>query len=247
MTLRSFLAVALLVAVWERSAAGQSQTPPNTTPAASGQAKAAPLPSTLPKSQMHPATRPPLSNRVAPEHRLSTAQRMAIVGDKPAPKVLPVVTASDAAGHRMAAHTATPSQHWLLLYREQNCAPCDRLMNALAASQSPNLKKGVPYVVLVAGHQAAAAEQVRVQYGTLSDATWLTDQEKQFAKTVKPRGTPTLYAMDGDKVVWSASGTESNPARVEQLVSAWLADMAAKDGAAAKREATTSSAVEATP
>lgn len=248
MTRRFFLAIGLMWAVSECSASGRAQSPTNNAPPAGpAQTKTAPLPSTLPKSQMHQAIRPPLWNRISKEQRLSTAQRMATLGDSPAPKVLPVVTASDAVGHRVAARTATPAQHWLLLYRDQICTPCDRLMNTLAASQSPNLKKGLRYVVLVAGHETAAADQVRVKYGGMSDATWLTDLDKQFATMVKPRGTPTLYAMEGDTVMWSASGTESDPVRVEQLVSAWLADMDTLETAASQRKTASSGTAKVTP
>jgi len=176
-----------------------------------------------PHLTVHPALRPPVSVRPSPQARLSTAQRMAAANNQPPLKELPSFTASDRDGKAVTAKTLTRSSHWLLIYRKQDCLPCDRLMNVLAASESSGLKTGKPYVILVAGKTSDSLERVRANYSTLSEATWLGDRDAQAYAALKPRGTPILYAMDGSKIAWNVPGNLGNPAKVEKMAAAWIA------------------------
>jgi hypothetical protein len=148
---------------------------------------------------------------------------MAAVNNQPPLKELPAFVASDRDGRAVPAATLSHNSHWLLIYRKQDCLPCDRLMNVLAASQSPGLKGGQPYVILVAGKTSDALERVKAKYSTLSDATWLADKDAQALAALKPRGTPDIYAMDGSKIAWSLAGNLGNPAKVEAMTAAWIA------------------------
>jgi hypothetical protein len=184
-----------------------------------------------PHLTVHPALRPPVSVRPSPQARLSTAQRMATANNQPPLKELPSFTASDRDGKPVTAKTLTRSSHWLLIYRKQDCLPCDRLMNVLAASESSGLKTGKPYVILVAGKTSDSLERVRANYSALSEATWLGDRDAQAYAALKPRGTPILYAMDGSKIAWNVPGNLGNPAKVEKMAAAWIASGPALTGA----------------
>jgi hypothetical protein len=148
---------------------------------------------------------------------------MAAANNQPPLKELPSFTASDRDGKAVTATALSRSSHWLLIYRKQDCLPCDRLMNVLAASESSDLKTGKPYVILVAGKTSEALERVRANYSTLSEATWLGDRDAQAYAALKPRGTPILYAMDGSKIAWNVPGNLGNPAKVEKMAAAWIA------------------------
>jgi hypothetical protein len=148
---------------------------------------------------------------------------MAAVNNQPPLQELPTFTASDRDGKAITAKALTRTSHWLLIYRKQDCLPCDRLMNVLAASESPGLKGGQPYVILVAGRTSDALERVRANFSTLGRATWLADRDAQAYAALKPRGTPVIYAMDGSKVSWSLAGNLGNPARVEAMAASWIA------------------------
>jgi hypothetical protein len=168
--------------------------------------------------------RPPLSIRPSTQARLSTAQRMAALNNRPPLQELPSFTASDRDGKAITPRAMAQPSHWLLIYRSQNCLPCDRLMNVLAASESPDLKGGKPYVILVAGKTSDGLERVKANFSPLSEATWLADKDAQAYAALKPRGTPVVYAMSGMKIAWKVPGNLGNPAKVEKMAAAWIAN-----------------------
>ena len=174
------------------------------------------------------AVRPPASSMPAAAARTSTAEGAAARGNKPPLKELPdfAVTARD--GSAVQAQALTQSKHWLLIYRADNCLPCDRLMNVLAAGATSQQGQGLAYVIVVAGKDKNGLDRVRAQYDTLTNATWVADSSKQFMTALKPRGFPMLYAMDGSKIAWSVPGNLGNPALVEQMTSSWMANSGPK-------------------
>jgi len=214
----------LLVVSAATSALAQTSAP-LATPAASASSTALPLPANFASAK--PALRPPSSIVPSARTRVSTAQRMAAFNHKPPLPELPGFTATDRDGKEVTPKTFSRSSHWLLVYRRQNCLPCDRLMNVLAASESPDLKGGQPYVILVEGKASDAVDRVRANYSTLSQSTWLADKEGQARAALKPRGEPTIYAMNGSKIAWSVPGNLGSPAKVEKMTAAWMASSVA--------------------
>jgi len=194
-----------------------AQTTPPTAAAPPGIVSAS-----RPNLVMKPAIRPPASSIPTAAAGVSTAQRMAALNNKPPLTELPAFTATDRDGKPVTARSLSKSTHWILVYRKQNCLPCDRLMNVLAASESPALKGGQPYVILVAGKTSDAVERVRANYSTLTNATWLADKDNRVFAALKPRGAPMIYAMDGSKIAWSVPGNLGNPARVEKIAANWI-------------------------
>jgi hypothetical protein len=170
-----------------------------------------------------PAIRPPDSILPAPIGRLNTAERAAVLKNKPPMKQLPSFNVADRDGKPVAAESLTAGKHWLLLYRRQDCLPCDRLMTVLAAGGNPGLNNGLPYVILVAAKTQDGLERVRANYGTLSNATWLVDKNDEALAALKPRGTPMLYAMDGNNIAWNVPGTLGDPTRVQKMAADWIA------------------------
>jgi hypothetical protein len=166
--------------------------------------------------------RPTASMMPSAKARLSTAERMAAVNKQPPLQELPNFAVNDQDGKPVSAKALSRSTHWILVYRRQNCLPCDRLMNVLAASGSSGLGGGKPYVILVAGKASDAVDRVRANYSTLSQATWLADKDDRAFAALKPRGAPMIYAMDGQKIVWSVPGNLGNPAKVEKMTAAWM-------------------------
>jgi hypothetical protein len=188
-----------------------------------------PLPPSLQKKHIQAVRATPTSMRPKQTNRLSTAQRAALNQDKPTPAQLPAFTVADRNGKRVNAAAlskssqAATSTHWLLLYRSQNCLPCDRLMNVLQASSSPDLKSGIPYVIVVSGNSQNGLEKVRANFGNLSAAHWMLDSDRQFLTALKPSSSPVLYAMDGQAIAWKLPGNLGDASRVEKLASAWIA------------------------
>ena len=199
------------------AAALGAQTPtqmPNQTPTGG------PLPARFASAKR--IERPTASMMPSAKARLSTAERMAAANNQPPLQELPDFAVNDQDGKPVAAKVFSRPTHWILVYRRQNCVPCDRLMNVLAASGSSGLSGGKPYVILVAGKASDAVDRVRANYSTLSQATWLADKDNRAYVALKPRGAPMIYAMDGKKIAWSVPGNLGNPAKVEKMTAAWM-------------------------
>lgn len=167
-------------------------------------------------------SRPPDAQLPRKLARLNTAQRGAAFNPQPPPKQLPAFNLNDASGTFAARGGMSRTGHWLLLYRRDNCLPCDRLMNVLAVSKSPDLQTGLPLVVIVEGKAADAAEQVRPNFKSMNKASWLTDSHQQVRAQLKARGAPMLYAMNGSKIAWNVPGNLGDPTRVERMAASWV-------------------------
>jgi len=139
----------------------------------------------------------------------------------------PVAHAASHGGSSATSASDKRKGHWLLLYRRENCVPCDALQNALAASASPQMDGGRPYVIVVANkgdtHGGNRLDALRARYSTMSNATWMEDSKGAMIAALKPRGTPMLYAMSGNRIAWSVPGALGDPAMVEHMAAAWLA------------------------
>lgn len=174
-------------------------------------------------TNMRPAARPPASLRPPVQARVTTVERVAARGNQPPLKELPEFAAKDRDGHAVTTKSMQRTTHWLLIYTRENCLPCDRLMNVLAASENSALKGGQPYVILVGGKGPDALEKVRANFSPLSSATWLSDKDAKAFAALKPRGEPVIYAMEGNKISWIVPGNLGNPTRVLNMVGAWAA------------------------
>ena len=102
---------------------------------------------------------------------------------------------------------------------------CRQPINS-AASTSSDFQRGTPYIVLVATHTRTGLETVRAANPTFNSATWLADTTHQALTTLKPRGTPMLYAMDGNRIAFSIPGNLDNPTLVTTIADSWIKNTA---------------------
>lgn len=180
-----------------------------------------------------PAVRPPESLKPGKLARMNTAARGEAFNSKPPLRQLPSLMLTDE--HGTSASIAQKG-HWLLLYRDDKCLPCDRLMNVLAASKSTDLQSGATLVIVVQGKAPDAAEQVRPNFKSMSKSSWLTDSHRQLLTQMKAHGTPMLYAMDGTNIAWNVAGNLGNPGKVERIAASWVASESADSVAAPSKE-----------
>ncbi len=168
----------------------------------------------------HIVASPPDSDLATPRGRQSTAQAMPL---RSAPvRVLPSFSVTSRDGQPTVSSALVRSSNWLLLYRTENCLPCDRLMNVLAASNNAALLHGAGMVVVIAGTTQQNIDKVRLGFPNLSDATWFADPQAEGLKALKAEGTPTLMALHGGRIEWTTSGNLGNPTTVESLAASWL-------------------------
>lgn len=165
---------------------------------------------------------PPPSAATAPaQARHSTAQSGASASVPPL-AALPAFTALNRDGQSVTSASLTRPARWLLVYRNAVCPPCDKVLGQLAASSSPDLKRGAPYVIIVSVKDRDTLERVRAQYPTLSDATWLADPQGSALAALKPQGTPMLYGLHGKQIAWQIAGGLNDLVKVEKLATLWL-------------------------
>lgn len=166
---------------------------------------------------------PPAEKQTALKLRPSTAEAGEARTIKKPLQQLPsfAVTGRDNLKHDAAAlqHTG----HWLLLYRTDHCAPCDRLMITLAGSHSADFRRGTPFTVVVGGEEPSALDTVRATYDNLGDANWVADRDRSVRKALQLTSAPVIFGMDGNRVVWRVAGTMGDAAQVSRLTDHWIA------------------------
>ncbi len=178
---------------------------------------------------------PPPDTRAAVKLRPSSSEAGLSRTAKPPLKVLPAITGITTARAGGNAASSQRTGHWLLLYRTESCVPCDRLTNVLAASDSTDLRNGVPYTIIVGGSSSASLGLLRAKYNTLADASWVADPDRTASKSLQTRGAPELFAMDGNRIAWKISGNFGNPQQVLHIADSWIAGTAAADAAAREK------------
>lgn len=139
---------------------------------------------------------------------------------------LPDFTATDATGRLVAAGTLARPSHWLLFYTRDQCVPCDRVLSVLSQSQSPALKRGAPYSIVLAHprtHDALDTE--RAKYPALTDALWLEEKDGSATTALAVKGAPMLYGMRGSQIAWVVPGGLDNINTVEKIAGAWLSSV----------------------
>ncbi len=168
-------------------------------------------------------SRPSASMRPAGHARRSTAQGAAARGDKPPIPELPAFAIKTREGLSVNAQALTRKGHWLLLYRRDQCIPCDRLMNVLSAGASAEPGSGQSYAIIVAGKQHDGLDTVRAAYANFANATWVGDTDGKVQAALEAHGSPMLYGMDGSHIVWRAPGNLGDPSFVDHMAAAWVA------------------------
>lgn len=167
----------------------------------------------------------PLSARPSGLASVSTAESGALHSRVPLRR-LPAFQATQIDGKSSDIGAFKQTKHWLLLYRRENCAPCDRMLQTLASSENTVLKTGTSLVILVAdqGNKSNGnrLDALRARFSTLSAAAWLEDSQGAALGALKPRGAPMLYALSGESIMWSMPGLPEEQATVEKRASAWL-------------------------
>ncbi len=197
-----------------------------TTMKLAAQASAASGPNPAEVTTRRQALPSPASIRPSVAARPSTAEAgPAHAGWKPLHE-LPSLALVDRNGHA-ATLASGASRHWFVFYRTVACVPCDRLMLALQASTSKELKAGKPYTIIVDSPDRDGLETVHAGFQGLSDATWTADRHKAVATTLQLRGAPILIAMDGDRVAWRVAGSLDSTQTIVHMADAWLAQNAA--------------------
>lgn len=219
-----------------------------TTPAAGTQATA-PVVKTMRRVMAPPADKMP-----SLKTRPSTAESGSLHTSKPPLHELPAFHAAAPASHARtnasASAPADPMQrtgHWLLVYRTEHCIPCDRLMNALATSQSGDLRNGTPYTIIVGSPSPNAIESVRSSFGALQAANWLPDSDHSIFKSLQLKGYPEVFAMDGNRIAWKVAGNLGDPQAVLRMTDTWIAGSGAAADAAKVAAAAKASKAEQTP
>lgn len=189
---------------------------------------------------------PPRELQPRPSVRPNTAESGSVHIAKEPLKTMPGFSARGLDNQPHDSASLQHTGHWLLVYRTEHCVPCDRLMNALAASQSQDLRGGEPYTVIVGSASPTALGDVRAGYSTLSSANWVADNDHKIFTALQLRGEPTVFGMDGDRVVWRVAGSLGDPQKVLHMTDAWIAGSAAASDAAKAAKAAKTAPVSAT-
>ncbi len=172
---------------------------------------------------VRPAVRVPASLRPSNVARASTAQTAAARINKPGLKTLPDFPVTTRDGLVVSSQTLAQKAHWLLIYRRDNCIPCDRLMNVLAAGSSVEPNQGQSYVIVVDSKEKGGLDKVRATYSSLANASWVADKNAVAIKALKAHGAPILYGMEGANIKWMVPGNLGKPANVDHMAATWVA------------------------
>ncbi|HEY4357004.1 MAG TPA: hypothetical protein VGN16_14740 [Acidobacteriaceae bacterium] len=216
--MKSLLVIAISVSLAGSSALAQSTQAPTSATAQS--------------RMVRRVMSPPKELQPKPSVRPSTAGSGLIHRDKEPLKVMPNFSGVGLDNQPHDSASLQHTGHWLLVYRTERCVPCDRLMNALAASESKDLRGGEPYTVIVGSTSPTALDTVRAGYSTLSSANWVADRDHKIFTALQLRGEPTVFAMDGSRVIWHVAGSLGDPQKVLHMADAWIAGSAAAADAA---------------
>jgi hypothetical protein len=115
-------------------------------------------------------------------------------------------------------------QH-LIVYVDDECAPCDAVLSALAdaAAALPAAR-----IAVIVGSDAARTKAMSERYPALAESRWLVDGTRDGFRALELAGTPTALGVRDEAIEWRLSGVAVKGPRLRSIFQSWLTAGAAK-------------------
>jgi hypothetical protein len=120
--------------------------------------------------------------------------------DRPLPDF--EVTSADAGTVSSAA--LGDASHWLLIYIQPDCAPCDAVADLWSDAKPPAPASRVR--VVVAATSVERLPQVQARYPMLAGAAWYADSTGAAGRALGLTGAPALLGVRGETIAWTSLG-----------------------------------------
>lgn len=131
---------------------------------------------------------------------------------------LPRFGVNDLYGQTLGSEELIQEGHWLLVYVQPECRPCERL---LALFKRENLTQPERIVLVVASSPPKAASWVE-QHPDLSDSLWYVDAMGEGFSKLKLSGLPVVLGLQGGEIAWRINGLVSNTKELRSILMSWL-------------------------
>jgi hypothetical protein len=134
---------------------------------------------------------------------------------------MPAFSVSRPDGTVVASTELTPVAQYVLMYVAPNCRPCDRLLELLKDSETPQLASRV--VIIVRGDAATGAAYIRDHVPKQAgQVAWYADQTGEAYAAFRLTGSPVLIGVRGPQIIWSVSGVLNDASTVQSVVRSWV-------------------------
>lgn len=133
---------------------------------------------------------------------------------------LPAFQVETSEGRTESIHALTIEPQWLIVYVTPNCPACNRLLDSLAAWQSPAANART--VVIVAGEPVAVRAYVAARHGVASAIRLYADVTMQAARALALSGSPSIVAIRRGQIEWVLTGVLNDPEALEPAIRAWV-------------------------
>ena len=135
-------------------------------------------------------------------------------------RVLPAFEVEAPEGLTVSSEQLSADAQWLMVYVSPTCAACDRLLELMAARQSP--AAAARTVVIVAGERAAARAYVAARHGVAPAMRLYADVTMQAARALALSGSPSIVAIRRGQIEWVLTGVLNDPDALEPVIRAWV-------------------------
>lgn len=133
---------------------------------------------------------------------------------------LPTFQVAALDGTAVASPQLAVGGQWLLVYVAPGCAPCDRLLAAFKAWQTPDLLART--VIVVGGTtDGAKAYLAAALPPEVSAIRSYADPLASAWTSLQLTGTPVIIGVKDGAVNWSISGVLNDPRALESAVKTW--------------------------
>src|SRR5262249_42803441 len=134
-------------------------------------------------------------------------------------KEFPAFALSAADGTSVESATLTVQATWLFVYVQAHCAPCDALLERIAADER---KSAARIVVVGAGMDPVGMTALAAKYPNLRASRWLADPGRAAAAPLGVQAMPTVFGLRAASVEWRLAGTVRNNKELESILFTWL-------------------------
>ncbi len=145
----------------------------------------------------------------------AASARISAIERRPLPPLMFVSAEGTALTNEQLPHEG----HWVMLYMESPCGACDSILKTFKEDDRSLAGR---LVIVIGDHSGSTLAGVAGQYPDLTAAAWYGDPQRQVMHALEMSGAPVAIGVNGDRIVWSLSGTPGGVASVLSAVRSWV-------------------------
>jgi len=126
----------------------------------------------------------------------------------------------NSSGQSVSSNKVAPSDKWLLVYVQPQCAPCRTVVKMLNESELPGVANKV--VLIVGGASSDATQSMALAFPNLPSTQWFADPQRTTYTQLSLQGAPVIIGLQQNTIRWALAGVNPDTPQFKSTLSSWV-------------------------